>query len=83
MDYWGAQNFDLAEFTEFLRVMHCISFDRFVELYKKLFHDGYIEYYAKTKFEYMQKRGVAALICEWDYKVLYFAIRMLVREHSI
>ena len=82
MDYWGAQNFDLVEFTEFLRVMHCISFDRFVALYKKLFN-GPIECYAKTKFEYMQRRGVAALICEWDYKILYFAIRILVREHSI
>lgn len=82
MDYWGEQKFDLEEFTEFLRVMHCISFDRFVELYKKLFN-GPIEYYTKQKFELMHKCGVAALICEWDYKILYFAIRMLVREKSI
>lgn len=82
MDYKD-EKFTLAQYTEFLRILYCISYDRFLKLYQNVFDSQYINSYAQEKFNFMQNRGVASLICEWDYETLYKAFRILVIEKSV
>lgn len=74
--------YTLEQFIEFLRVMYCMSYERFLKMYKILFGE-YCDSYAREKFELMNRRGPSGLICELDYDTLSTMIELTIIDKSI
>ena len=76
------KTYELQQFMEFIRILYCISYDRFLKLYKRLFGE-HCDGYAKEKFELLSKYGPARFMCELDYETLEQMIQILLIEKSI